>query len=403
MQPQSQRTDADDLRVIPEQADELRGKDEPAHGKAEQHPGGDLRAEPEGVQHTAVLFGAVVEPAHRLEPLPEPDESGAGELGDAAHHGHSRDGGVPIGVSDNVQSHAGHASQPLAEQGRQAAPGDLLETLGRKGHAAQADGNAPGDPGPHKQQDEADELADDGGQRRAGNAQIQDENEQRIQGNIDEAASGDADHGKESVALEADLVIQHQLGCHVGGPQQNDTQVILGERKDRLGGTQQAGEGIQEKEPEDRDQKPQAQGHKEAGGGQLFRRLGIFGAQLAGDGVARAVAAEKAQSLNDGHHRENDPYGGGGAGTQLPHKEGICHIVEGCNEHTDDGGHGQPPHQPRDGVFRHHAEFFFLRHFFRHKIVSFKRLFFVLPHDYSVNTFFFQPISFKNSGALRCW
>lgn len=49
---------------------------------------------------------------------------------------------------------------------------------------------------------------------------------------------------------------------------------------------------------------------------------------MPGDGVAGAVAAEKSQGLDDGHHREYHAHRGGGAGSDLADEEGVGHVVE---------------------------------------------------------------------------
>lgn len=88
------------------------------------------------------------------------------------------------------------------------------------------------------------------------------------------------------------------------------------------------GERVQEDKAQDHQKGPQGKGQEESGGSQFPGGLDIFGAQVPGDGVAGAVAAEKSQGLDDGHHREYHTHRGGGAGSNLADEESVGHVVE---------------------------------------------------------------------------
>lgn len=88
------------------------------------------------------------------------------------------------------------------------------------------------------------------------------------------------------------------------------------------------GERVKEDKAQDHQKGPQGKGQEESGGSQFPGGLDILGAQVPGDGVARAVAAEKSQGLDDGHHREYHAHRGGGAGSDLADEEGVGHVVE---------------------------------------------------------------------------
>lgn len=63
----------------------------------------------------------------------------------------------------------------------------------------------------------------------------------------------------------------------------------------------------------------------------------------------------------NGHHGENNTYRtGGGVALEHTHKEGVSHVVEGGNQHTDDAGNGQPADDTGYGRLGHGYEFLFL-------------------------------------------
>ena len=111
--------------------------------------------------------------------------------------------------------------------------------------------------------------------------------------------------------------------------------------------------------PTAEDAQPQHKGGDKAGGGHPGGVLKVLRAQLPGDIVARAVAAEKAEGLDNGHQREDDAHRGGGAGVDFADEEGVGHIIEGCHQHTDDGRHRQLTDQLRDGGLGHSIKFLF--------------------------------------------
>ena len=79
-----------------------------------------------------------------------------------------------------------------------------------------------------QQQTEADELADNGSPGGTGNPQAKDEDQKRVQPDIQHRAAGNADHAVKGAALEAQLIIQHQRGRHPRSTQEDDPQISLG-------------------------------------------------------------------------------------------------------------------------------------------------------------------------------
>lgn len=90
LEPQSRGAAGDDLRVVPEQSNQLGGENIAQSADHHQEQEGILHAEPEAVLHPLIELGSVVEAADRLETLAEADHGRAAELGDALDHAHGR-------------------------------------------------------------------------------------------------------------------------------------------------------------------------------------------------------------------------------------------------------------------------------------------------------------------------
>ena len=104
----------DDLRVVPEEGDQLGGKDEAQDTHGQEEHGSGLDAEEKALPHPAVEPGTEVEAAHRLESLTEADHGGGTEGGDPLDHAHGGDGGVAVGTGGVVEADGGHAGQAQA-------------------------------------------------------------------------------------------------------------------------------------------------------------------------------------------------------------------------------------------------------------------------------------------------
>ena len=78
--------------------------------------------------------------------------------------------------------------------------------------------------------------------------------------------------------------------------------------------------------------------------------------------IAGTVAEHEGNGLHQAHQGKHHADSARGAGVaDQPHKIGVRHIIQGGDEHTDDGGHRQRKNQPGQGAFRHSNKFFFLR------------------------------------------
>ena len=128
----------------------------------------------------------------------------------------------------HIQTDGGHRHQTLTAQAGKAAPQDFLENVAGKADLFGVQPQIAALRTAQQQQGKGAQLADNGGQRRTGNAHAEGEDQQRVQPYVDDGAGYNADHAVYGAALEAQLIVQHKGGGHVGGPQQDDAQVVAG-------------------------------------------------------------------------------------------------------------------------------------------------------------------------------
>ena len=209
------------------------------------------------------------------------------------------------------------------------------------------------------QQAEAEELAEDGGQGGAAGVHIQDKDEDGVQDDVDHGARKDAHHAEDGVSLKAELVVEDQGGDHEGAADEDVSSVVLGVSGAGGGGAQQIDQRIEPQGAQHTQHRPQSKGGEKGDGGHVLCLLPLLLAQKPGDVVPGALAEGEADGLDDGHQRESHAHGGGGAGTDLAHEEGVGHVVERGDEHTDDGGYRQRGHQSRDGGLGHTGKLVF--------------------------------------------
>ena len=210
LEPQSRRTDGDDLRIVPEDGYKLRCPGKARRADSQQQHERHLDAEPEALLHPMVQAGAVVEAAHRLKALTEADHGRAAEHHDPLHHAHSGDGRVSIGPGRLIEADGSHAGKSLPGQRRQTALEDPQIIIGLQFHMGKMDLKVTALGAADQQQAKADKLADDGSPSSAGDPQIQHKDQQRVQTDVQYRAAGDAHHGISGAALKTKLVIQHQ-------------------------------------------------------------------------------------------------------------------------------------------------------------------------------------------------
>ena len=79
----------------------------------------------------------------------------------------------------------------------------------------------------------------------------------------------------------------------------------------------------------------------------------VLRAELTGNVVARALSEEKADRLDKRHERKHDTDCAGRARTEPPDKKSVGHVVNGCDQHADDGRHGHFTDQRLDWRLSH--------------------------------------------------
>ena len=122
LQPQRQRTDADNLGIVaPKYRNDLRCKSKAEHCERQQDQRGGSDAEVKAPRHAVVLMRAEIEPADRLKTLSEADHRGACELADARDDAHRRNRCIAIGPRRCVQAGHGNRCKALPAQARNSA------------------------------------------------------------------------------------------------------------------------------------------------------------------------------------------------------------------------------------------------------------------------------------------
>ena len=258
-----------------------------------------------------------------------------------------------------VQADGGHAGKALPGQRGQTALEDPEEVIGLQPHMGDPQPEIAAPAAAQQQQAEADKLADDRRPCRAGNPQLEREDQQRIQPDVQHCAAGDAHHGIGGAALKAQLVVQHQRSRHPRRSQQDHAEVCLGIGQDGIRGTQQIGQRLQKQQPQHTDQHAGGQRTEKSRGGHFRGFLIVLMADGAGDEVAAALAEEEPDGLDNGHQGKHHAHGAGGrVAFQHPHQEGVRHVVKGGHQHADDAGHSQPQDQGPHRCLRHLFVFF---------------------------------------------
>ena len=207
----------------------------------------------------------------------------------------------------------------------------------------------------HRQQKaEAHALGKSRGQRRAGNAHAEDKDEQRVQQDVQNAAGGQADHGKGGLALIAQHVVHGEAGTHQRRGRQDVAPVVAGVGQDGVGGAQQLHQRLQKEKAAHAQQRAAAQRGEKAHGGDVAGPGRFLLAQQAADDAARAHAHHEAERLQDGHQAEHHAHRAGGAvGVQLAHEKGVGQIVDGTHQHAGHRGDGQGDDELWDGRLGH--------------------------------------------------
>ena len=139
-----------------------------------------------------------------------------------------------------------------------------------------------------EQHDKADDLAGYGRQCRSGHAEAEDEDEKRIQKNIENGAGQDADHGVNGTALKAELIVDDKLAGHEGSAYEDDPHVAfrLDKRFRGRAASEELHDRIHENKAENGEQETDQEGNGKACGRHLVGLCLLSGAQHARQVVA---------------------------------------------------------------------------------------------------------------------
>ena len=137
-----------------------------------------------------------------------------------------------------------------------------------------------------QQQEEADHLAETGGQCGASYPHAEGEDEHRVQNDVEHRAGGNADHGVKGAALEAQLVVEHQAGDQERRTGHEVAQIRLGIGRDGGRGPKGIGQRVRRQQAEGHNSQSYKKRAEKAGGGHLARICRVSRAQHARHVVA---------------------------------------------------------------------------------------------------------------------
>ncbi len=343
MPTQGRRAHKDDLGVSAKLLDDGFGKDKTHDAANEQKQRAQLDAIEECLLDATIKSGAVAEAAERLKTLAQADDDGVGEEADARHDRHACNGRIAIGTGSDIEHQSRNAAQPLTRKRRSAAG----ENLTRKGPRRRKETGLYGDVLPlsaHAPQHKASEaLADQGGDGGSRDAQAEVDDEQRGEHEVKQHARENATHGIGRIALKAHLVVERERSRHERRTQQDDAQITLGVGQDGGRRTQEKTQRSEEKVSQHGDEETGQKTEHHARSSHTPRTLHVACTQTACDVVARPVAEEESDCLDDAHHREGNAHGRRRLRVDKTYEIGVGQIVHARGEHADDGGqrHGE--------------------------------------------------------------
>ena len=335
LQPQRQRANADHLRVLPPESRHNRpSKNERNAPQHQQNHRRHLHAEPKRLPHPLILPRAVAETAYRLEPLAKPDHRRVHEHDEPAADRHGRNSRVAIHARSIVEQDGRHAGNALPPQGWKPIvknpPVHLrggLEPPGRDRDSVFMQRAL------EQQDQKAHRLGDRRGDGRAGNAQVQAEDQQRVQQHVKNAAGGDANHAVQRQPLKPQEIVQHQRPHHKRRGIEDVHRIGARVGHDGLRRAEETHQRIDTQIPQHGDHHTRAHRCEEAHRAIGLGLLVIARAQGAADVGAAAHAQREGHGLNNRHSRKNHAHRAGGGGADLADKIGIRHIVNIGNEH----------------------------------------------------------------------
>lgn len=349
--------DVGHLGVVAEPPHDGLGEKDGHRGEKDADDRAYPRGEGKGLPGAATVPRSVVVAHHGLEALAEADDDVAYQDVDLPRDGDGRARRVAaVGDGLDVQHRRRHAPQALTADGGESRGHD--EAVIGKGTADVAQADA--DDGSPRQEDdqqdeEADGLADDGGQRRTSRLHTEAEDEDGVEDDVKDTARADPHGGQRGVALAPQGVAEDEGGAADGGADEDEASIGDGVGHHGVGTAQQAQEGLEHRKPQYGDDTAHQDGGKEGAGGVPRGGLVLLGTQLTADETARAHAQTEADGLDDRHDGIDRPHGGRGGLIDLGDEVGVGSVVDHGDEHTDHRGDGQGGHQTGNGGIHHAA------------------------------------------------
>ena len=296
---------------------------------------------------------AEIEPADRLKALSEADHRGACELADARDDAHRRDRCIAIGPRRRIEAGHGNRCKTLPAQARNSAAREVGVACRRGRKQAQPDTDAARNVYAGQQQAEADKLTQNGGERRAPDAHAKGEDEKRVERHVQHAAGDQPDHRIYRIALQAKLIVEHERRGHIRCADQNNAHIVERIGQNGVRCAEEMCERMPQQQPQNHDNAAGAECGEKTGRRHAFSLLAVLRAELTGNVVARALSEEKADRLDKRHERKHDTDCAGRARTEPPDKKSVGHVVNGCDQHADDGRHGHFTDQRLDWRLSH--------------------------------------------------
>ncbi len=354
------RADPDDVSVFPEEHDDLFRVEQAKDAYGGEQACGQREGEQESVPYAPVFLCPVVKGAYRLKTLPKAECSAEKEPGYAVDDAEGGNCGVSVNSSLHIQQCGCNAVHPLADHAREAAQDDIPDISSTSCKAAERDLRRCYSAQKRTQKDKhPDILRDRGGKPGPGGSEVEDEDQQRIQTHVEDAAGGKAYHGIKSQPFVAENVVEH-AGCQHGGRCKQDIDGIgFGFGKYGLRAAEKQHKRFEKEQPQTANQRADSNGEEKAGADKSACPFNMPCTEQAADIAAGTVPEHKTECLEKCHQGEDDACSGAGGDGDFTDKVGVGRVVNGGDHHADHGRDRELDDQLPDGRLRHLAVFLF--------------------------------------------
>ena len=333
----------DHRRIIQEQPHQQRGGEEKNHGEQGAEPGLQQVGEPQGLPEALPVPAAMAVAEEGLAAEGETDQRHHADHVDPAGDAHGGDLRVAVGLQRAVGDHQAEAEHDIGHRGRNADPEDFPDILFRDPDLPEVQGNdAALFPDHPYVQGAGQEIAQAGGQRGAGGAHVQREDEQGIQRDVRHGSGDAAPHAQGGEALGPQLVVrdhgEDNEGCADGDP----GEIGGGVDEGIVVRAQQAQDRRAEQQHHRHEDQPGREGGVHAEGGNPAGILILLFPQQAGH--QRAAAQSPDIPHGDGQHENRGTDGYAGHQVRIPgqgNEPGVHHVVDHAQQHGQDHRNGQ--------------------------------------------------------------